>query len=105
MFCLPPLKISIFQVAALALLTNSLAAAGVQFVAILFETLSIVADVLLVFLPPTYHEGNRSLVGLGSMSPKWIWLRTMKAGAVLTLLGCFQLSGLRSLWAYSIQPF
>jgi hypothetical protein len=55
--CLPPLKMSIFQEAALLLADVSLAAGGVQLVASLLETLSIVAELALLPLPPAYHEG------------------------------------------------
>ncbi len=69
MLALPPLKMSMFQKAALPLVTTCLAKAGVQLVAILPETLSVVAEVLFLAVPPTYHDGYRSLAGLGSISP------------------------------------
>src|SRR4051794_13623415 len=75
-------NISTEKLEVLALPAVSLAASGVQSVATLLETLSITCDVLLAVDFDLYHEGNRSVAGLGSLELLPTWLRTINAGSV-----------------------
>ena len=93
---LPPFHKSIFQLLTLLLVNVCRANVGVQLVAILPDTLSVVWLVLAVDLG-WYHDGKRSLAGLGTISPRFeTLLRTMKAGNVLTAAGLVQATGLTS---------
>lgn len=65
---LPPFHKSTFQLLALLLLSVWRASSGVQLVATLLVTLSVVCEVLAVDFGE-YHDGNRSLTGLGTTSP------------------------------------
>ena len=87
---LPPMKTSTFQLAALLLILDCLASSGVQLVASLPDTLSVICDALLDL--PTYHEGTKSTDGLGMTCPRPVLTRTTYADAVLTPAGIFQLS-------------
>src|SRR5438105_3730772 len=66
---LPPFtNISIEKALESALLSVFLARAGVQSVAILLDTMSMVWLPLFLALP-VYHDGNKSALGLGSCEP------------------------------------